>query len=92
MIHILLPDDHCVVRTGHRRLLDRLTRREFEVLRMAACGDAAAHIAVRMHLSPKTVLNHLSAIRQKLGADNDFKLLRLAMRHGLVDAAAELSC
>lgn len=74
------------------QVLDRLTPREFEVLRMAACGDAAASIAVSMHLSPKTVLNHLSAIRQKLGAENDFKLLRLAMRHGLVDAPAESLC
>jgi DNA-binding NarL/FixJ family response regulator len=74
------------------QLLERLTPREFEILRMAAGGDAAAHIAARMHLSPKTVLNHLSAIRQKLGADNDFKLLRLAMRHGLVEAPAGLSC
>lgn len=73
-------------------LMERLTPREFEILRMAAGGDAAAHIAAMMHLSPKTVLNHLSAIRQKLGADNDFKLLRLAMRHGLVEAPVGLSC
>jgi len=38
-----------------------------------------------MHLSPKTVLNYLSLIRQKLDADTDFKLLHLAARHGLVD-------
>jgi DNA-binding CsgD family transcriptional regulator len=38
-----------------------------------------------MHLSPKTVLNYLSLIRQKLDVDNDFKLLHLAARHGLVD-------
>ena len=37
-----------------------------------------------MHLSEKTVLNHLSAVRQKLGAQNDFKLMLLAVRHGLV--------
>ncbi|MFN3985220.1 MAG: response regulator [Rhodocyclaceae bacterium] len=69
--------------------LERLTPREFEVLRMAARGDAAVCIAEQMHLSHKTVLNHLSAVRQKLGADNDFKLLRLAVRHGLVSLPAE---
>ncbi|AVZ79346.1 DNA-binding response regulator [Zoogloeaceae bacteirum Par-f-2] len=68
--------------------LSRLTPREFEVLRMAAGGDSAATIARRMHLSQKTVLNHMSTIRQKLEADNDFKLLRLAMCHGLVDLPA----
>ena len=73
-------------------LLNRLTPREFEVLRMAATGEATQQIAVQMHLSPKTVLNHLSMVRQKLDADSDFKLLRLAVRHGLVDLAGELAC
>ncbi|MCB1958128.1 MAG: response regulator transcription factor [Rhodocyclaceae bacterium] len=66
------------------QLLQRLTPREFEVLRMAAAGAAAETIAERMHLSPKTILNHLSAIRRKLDADNDFALMHLAARHGLV--------
>lgn len=73
-------------------LLNRLTPREFEVLRMAATGEATQQIAVQMHLSPKTVLNHLSMVRQKLEADSDFKLLRLAVRYGLVDLAGEAAC
>ena len=73
-------------------LLNRLTPREFEVLRMAATGEATQQIASQMHLSPKTVLNHLSMVRQKLDADSDFKLLRLAVRHGLVDLASEAAC
>lgn len=68
-------------------LLSRLTPREFEVLRMAAGGDSPADIAGRMHLSQKTVLNHMSMIRQKLQVENDFKLLHLVARHGLVDLA-----
>lgn len=73
-------------------LMTRLTPREFEVLRMAATGEATQQIAVHMHLSPKTVLNHLSMVRQKLDADSDFKLLRLAVRHGLVTLADEAAC
>jgi len=65
--------------------LAHLTPREFEVLRMLAHGESANRIANSMHVSPKTVLNYLSLIRQKLDADNDFKLLHLAARHGLVD-------
>ncbi|TXT30593.1 MAG: two component LuxR family transcriptional regulator [Rhodocyclaceae bacterium] len=65
--------------------LAHLTPREFEVLRMLAHGESANCIASSMHLSPKTVLNYLTLIRQKLNADNDFKLLHLAARHGLVD-------
>jgi DNA-binding NarL/FixJ family response regulator len=61
-----------------------LTPREFEVLRMHVHGDSANDIACSMQLSPKTILNYLSLIRQKLNADNDFQLLHLAARHGLV--------
>ncbi|ATE62842.1 DNA-binding response regulator [Thauera sinica] len=64
--------------------LARLTPREFEVLRLAVSGDSSADIANSMHLSPKTVHNHLSAIRSKLDADNDFKLIREAVRLGLI--------
>lgn len=66
-------------------LLTQLTPREFEVLRMLAHGESASGIASSMHLSQKTVLNYLSLIRQKLDTDSDFKLLHLAVRHGLVD-------
>lgn len=61
-----------------------LTPREFEVLRMLVHGESSGEIASAMQLSPKTVLNYLSLIRQKLDVDNDFKLLHLAARHGLV--------
>ncbi|MBT9521933.1 MAG: response regulator transcription factor [Dechloromonas sp.] len=70
--------------------LAHLTPREFEVLRMLAHGESANRIASSMHLSPKTVLNYLTLIRQKLNADNDFKLLHLAARHGLVDMQVPL--
>lgn len=69
-------------------LLSRLTPREFDVLRLAASGESPGTIASSMHLSQKTIHNHLSAIRQKLDADNDFKLLRLAARYGLIDWSA----
>lgn len=66
------------------RPFSHLTPREFEVLRLLAHGESALHIAQSMHLSPKTILNYLSLIRQKLDAETDFKLLHLAARHGLV--------
>jgi DNA-binding NarL/FixJ family response regulator len=63
--------------------LTQLTPREFEVLRMLVHGESSTEIARAMQLSPKTVLNYCTLIRQKLGAENDFKLLHLAARHGL---------
>lgn len=71
--------------------LASLTPREFEVLRLLVHGESAGGIADSMHLSPKTVLNYLSLIRQKLDADSDFKLLHLAARHGLLDMHAAVA-
>jgi DNA-binding NarL/FixJ family response regulator len=68
--------------------LDDLKPREFELLRLLVQGDSVQDIAAAMHLSPKTVLNYLTAIRQKLNADNDFKLMHLAARCGLVEFGA----
>lgn len=67
-----------------------LKPREFELLRMLVHGESVQDIADQMHLSPKTVLNYLTLIRQKLQAENDFKLMHLAARSGLVDFAQAL--
>ena len=66
-------------------VIQSLTPREFEVLRLLVHGESAHDIASSMHLSPKTVLNYLTLIRQKLDADNDFKLMHLAARLGVVE-------
>ncbi len=62
----------------------QLTPREFDVLRMRVQGESANAIATSMQLSPKTVLNNLTSIRQKLDAENDVQLMHLAARHGLL--------
>ena len=41
-------------------------------------------IADKLCLSVKTVANHQSAIRQKLGADSAAQFLRIASRDGLI--------
>lgn len=69
--------------------LETLTPREFELLRLLVHGTAVPAIALALHLSPKTVLNYLTTIRQKLGTDNDFKLMHLALRCGLMAPAAD---
>lgn len=61
----------------------QLTPREFEVLRLATDGHSVEAVAQALHLSPKTVHNHMSLIRAKLDVSSDFKLLRLAAQHGL---------
>jgi two-component system, NarL family, response regulator DesR len=59
-----------------------LTERESEVLTAAASHDAIADIAGRLHLSPGTVRNHLSAAIQKLGARNRAEAVQIAQQKG----------
>lgn len=65
-------------------ILDCLTEREFEILRLLATGRALVEISELLHLSGKTVANYQTSIREKLGVDNAFQLMRLALAHGLV--------
>jgi two-component system response regulator DesR len=59
-----------------------LSPRETEVLAAAADYETIAVIAGRLHLSPGTVRNHLSAAIQKLGARNHADAARIARDKG----------
>lgn len=61
-----------------------LSPREFEVLKLLAQGCSLSDIARQLCRNQKTVANHQSAIKQKLGADNTAQLVRIAMQLGLV--------
>jgi len=60
-----------------------LSAREIEVLGLLAQGRSIKEIAQSMGLSPKTIANHQSAIKQKLDADTALQLLRKASDLGL---------
>jgi two-component system, NarL family, invasion response regulator UvrY len=60
-----------------------LSAREFEVLRQLVQGHSINDIARSMGINPKTVSNHQSLIRQKLGADSAVQLLSIARKLGL---------
>jgi DNA-binding NarL/FixJ family response regulator len=64
---------------------DSLSTRELEVLRLLVQGLTVKDIAQSMGLNTKTVANHQSAIRQKLGADTAIQLLRKASQLGIGD-------
>jgi DNA-binding NarL/FixJ family response regulator len=55
----------------------RLSGREFEVLRLLVKGLPIREIADTLNLTPKTVANHQSAIKQKLGAETSVQLARI---------------
>jgi two-component system invasion response regulator UvrY len=61
-----------------------LTHREFEIFRLLARGDSLADCARALHLSPKTVSNHQTLIKEKLGLSTTAAMVHLAIRHGLI--------
>jgi DNA-binding NarL/FixJ family response regulator len=63
---------------------ERLSDREFEVLRLLAAGRSPTEIADQLHLSVKTVSTHKTHVLEKLGLDNAADLVRYAIQHGLV--------
>ncbi len=67
--------------------LASLSAREFEVFRLLAQGHCAAACAQQLHLSAKTVSNHQSAIKEKLGVSTSAALVHLAIRHGVIASA-----
>jgi DNA-binding NarL/FixJ family response regulator len=68
--------------------LDVLTPREFEICRLLLAGMTVDEIADALKLSPKTISNRMSEIRQKLDVRSDVELVRLATAAGLVPWAA----
>jgi DNA-binding NarL/FixJ family response regulator len=66
-----------------RNEIDQLSARELEVLRLLAQGRTIKEIAESIGLSPKTIANHQSAIKQKLEAETAIELLRKANKLGL---------
>lgn len=62
----------------------KLSAREFEVLELLLQGCTLDDIARKLRVNQKTVANHQSAIKQKLGVTTAAQLFRAAMRLGLV--------
>jgi DNA-binding NarL/FixJ family response regulator len=61
-----------------------LSDREIEVLKLVANGKDNAVIAGELHISPKTVKNHISNILMKLQIDNRIQAAVYAVRSGIV--------
>ncbi len=61
-----------------------LSEREIEVLKLIANGKDNAVIAAELHISPKTVKNHISNILMKLQIDNRIQAAVYAVRSGIV--------
>jgi DNA-binding NarL/FixJ family response regulator len=62
----------------------QLSDREIEVLKLIANGKDNAMIAGELHISPKTVKNHISNILMKLQIENRIQAAVFAVRSGIV--------
>jgi DNA-binding NarL/FixJ family response regulator len=63
---------------------ERLSDREFEVMRGIASGQTVSEIAARMHLSVKTVSTYRARLLEKMGMETNAELTRYAIQNGLV--------
>jgi len=64
---------------------DRLSEREFEILRMLVAGASVSAIANELNLSVKTVSTHRTRILRKLSLTSTADLVHYAIEHGLDD-------
>lgn len=64
---------------------ERLSRREFQVLRRLGAGESVAAIGEALHLSAKTVSTYRARLLDKLGLENNAQLVRYAVEHELLD-------
>ena len=69
---------------GAETIRAELSERELDVLRLIANGKDNAQIAEALHISPKTVKNHISNILMKLQIENRIQAAVYAVRSGIV--------
>jgi NarL family two-component system response regulator LiaR len=69
---------------GAETIRAELSDREIQVLKLIANGKDNAMIAGELHISPKTVKNHISNILMKLQIDNRIQAAVYAVRSGIV--------
>jgi DNA-binding NarL/FixJ family response regulator len=63
---------------------ERLSDREFEILKLLASGKAVSQIAEELALSVKTVSTHRTRMLKKMNMKTNAELMHYAMRNGIV--------
>ena len=68
-----------------QKAIDRLTRREREVLQALAEGSDSKEIAAKLKITVETERTHMVNILNKLGVHSRLQALVFAARHGIVE-------
>ncbi|MBN1840740.1 MAG: response regulator transcription factor [Deltaproteobacteria bacterium] len=72
-------------RDAEKPLHEKLSDREYEVMRMIASGKTLKEIAEELCLSIKTISTHRSRILKKMKMRNNAELMHYVIKHGLVE-------
>src|SRR5829696_8812175 len=70
---------------------DALTKREMQVLREVAAGNANKMVAQLLHVSEETVKAHMKSVLSKLGANDRTHAATIAVKRGIIDIWFPLS-
>lgn len=73
-----------IVRDMDSEIIESLTRRELEVLKLLAVGMYNKEIAENLNISERTVKNHVSNIFKKISVTDRTQAAVFAIRNGLV--------
>jgi DNA-binding CsgD family transcriptional regulator len=82
--------NHQLPRTGRDdrrprpKIVDKLTKRQEQVLQMYASGLSREEIGQRLGISPETVKNHFARARYRLGALTSANAVAIAIREGFI--------
>jgi len=66
-------------------LVDSLSERELEVLKLMAQGKKDKAIAADLQIAESTAKKHVSSVNRKLGAQNRAEAVAIGSKHGLLD-------
>jgi len=73
------------LRSGsERRPHERLSEREFQIMRLIVSGLSTREIATQLSLSENTVRTYRTRLFKKMGLKREADLVRYALQHGLI--------
>ena len=81
----MLPALMSRYRTSAAHQFKQLTQREFQVFKLLSEGHTLPECASILHLSSKTLSNHFTQIKAKLGVSSPAEMARMAIRQGLIE-------
>ncbi len=77
------PDDD--LNNNKPENIEKLTRREIEILKMITMEYSTSEIADKLFISVPTVESHRSNLMKKLNVKSAIGMVKYALKHGLVD-------